>query len=179
VERRQAQRVRLEDRIRAQHLIGEAKRLVRVAESKPRSWKTVFATNPLRSPPHARTAWSSTPRCWRLLLEDFQVRYTFGTAPLQQYLVELPDGRVHALSVAWDTRPQDAGGQRWFHLYPNEQIGPRDELHWSARAQNWHLMWADCHSTHVRDGYAPDTDTFEATYAEAAVGCEACHGSGK
>jgi hypothetical protein len=35
---------------------------------------------------------------------DYDVKYTFGTAPLQQYLIEFPDGRLQALSIAWDTR---------------------------------------------------------------------------
>jgi hypothetical protein len=42
-------------------------------------------------------------------LADFEVRHTFGVQPLQQYLIELPGGRVQALSIAWDTRPADAG----------------------------------------------------------------------
>ena len=42
-------------------------------------------------------------------LADFEVRHTFGVYPLQQYLVELPGGRVQALSLAWDARPKDAG----------------------------------------------------------------------
>ena len=51
-------------------------------------------------------------------LAVFEVKYTFGVDPLQQYLVEFPDGRVQALLIAWDSRPADKGGQRWFHLYP-------------------------------------------------------------
>ena len=37
-------------------------------------------------------------------LADFDVKYTFGVEPLQQYLVELAGGRLQALSIAWDTR---------------------------------------------------------------------------
>ena len=51
-------------------------------------------------------------------LAEFEILYTFGVDPLQQYLVELPGGRRQALTIAWDTRPADLGGQRWFHLYP-------------------------------------------------------------
>ena len=51
-------------------------------------------------------------------LAVFEVKYTFGVDPLQQYLVEFPDGRLQALSLAWDSRARAAGGQRWFHLYP-------------------------------------------------------------
>ena len=54
-------------------------------------------------------------------LADFEVRYTFGVYPLQQYLLELPGGKLQALSIAWDSRPRAAGGQRWFHLYADEK----------------------------------------------------------
>ena len=40
-------------------------------------------------------------------LATFEVKYTFGVYPLQQYLVEFPDGRLQSLSLAWDTRPMD------------------------------------------------------------------------
>ncbi|MGB7740213.1 MAG: multiheme c-type cytochrome, partial [Steroidobacteraceae bacterium] len=111
-------------------------------------------------------------------LADFEVKYTFGIAPLQQYLVELPGGRLQAVSVTWDSRPREQGGQRWFRQYPNEQIDHADELHWTRRAQNWNFMCADCHSTQVRKGYDVASDSFKTTYAEISVGCEACHGPG-
>jgi len=111
-------------------------------------------------------------------LADFEVRHTFGIYPLQQYLIELPGGHVQALSIAWDTRPQDQGGQRWFHLYPNERIDHRDELHWTQRQQNWNFMCSDCHSTNVQKNYDPAEHTFATTFSEISVGCEACHGPG-
>ncbi|HEU4384554.1 MAG TPA: tetratricopeptide repeat protein [Anaeromyxobacteraceae bacterium] len=111
-------------------------------------------------------------------LADFEVKYTFGLEPLQQYLVELPGGRLQALSIAWDARPAARGGQRWFHLYPGEKVDHRDELHWTRRSQNWNHMCADCHSTHVRKGYQPATDRYATAWSEMTVGCEACHGPG-
>ena len=44
-------------------------------------------------------------------LSEFEIRYTFGVDPLQQYLIEFPDGRIQALSIAWDSRPKEQGGQ--------------------------------------------------------------------
>src|SRR5689334_5031312 len=32
---------------------------------------------------------------------DFRVQYTFGVDPLQQYLLDLPGGRLQAFTVAW------------------------------------------------------------------------------
>jgi predicted CXXCH cytochrome family protein len=111
-------------------------------------------------------------------LADFEVRHAFGVYPLQQYLVELPGGHVQALGIAWDARPKDEGGQRWFHLYPNERIAHTDELHWTQRQQNWNFMCSDCHSTDVRKNYDAATNTFTTQWSEISVGCEACHGPG-
>jgi predicted CXXCH cytochrome family protein len=111
-------------------------------------------------------------------LADFEIKYTFGVDPLQQYLIEFPDGRLQALSIAWDTRPKDQGGQRWFHLYPNENIRHDDVLHWTKLNQNWNFMCAACHSTGVRKNYDAEHDRFATTWAEISVGCESCHGQG-
>jgi predicted CXXCH cytochrome family protein len=108
----------------------------------------------------------------------FEIKYTFGVDPLQQYLIELPDGRIQALSIAWDTRPKEQGGQRWFHLYPNEQIKHGNVLHWTKLNQNWNFMCAECHSTGVRKNYDAANDRFGTTFAEINVGCESCHGEG-
>jgi predicted CXXCH cytochrome family protein len=111
-------------------------------------------------------------------LAEFEVKYTFGIDPLQQYLIEFPDGRVQALSIAWDTRPKDKGGQRWFHLYPDEEIKHDDILHWTKLNQNWNFMCAECHSTGLRRNYDARADRFDTHWAEISVGCEACHGQG-
>jgi Flp pilus assembly protein TadD len=109
---------------------------------------------------------------------DFPVAYVFGLVPLQQYLVELPGGRLQALSVSWDSRPKAEGGQRWFHLYPGEQVDHRDPLHWTKPAQNWNTQCAECHSTNLRKGYDLAGDRFHTTFSEVNVSCEACHGPG-
>jgi tetratricopeptide (TPR) repeat protein len=111
-------------------------------------------------------------------LAEFAVKYTFGVYPLQQYLVEFPDGRIQALSIAWDSRPKKAGGQRWFHLYPTERVTHDDELHWTRPAQNWNFMCADCHSTGVRKNYDAAGDRFNTSWIAMNVACEACHGPG-
>ncbi len=111
-------------------------------------------------------------------LAVFEVKYTFGIDPLQQYLVEFPDGRIQTLSIAWDSRPKEKGGQRWFHIYPDEEIKHDDILHWTKLNQNWNFMCAECHSTGLRKNYDAKTDRFATTWAEISVGCEACHGQG-
>ncbi len=112
-------------------------------------------------------------------LQDFEIKYTIGVTPLQQYLVEFPVGRVQTLSITWDSRPTEDGGQRWYHIYPDETIDHEDELHWTGPQQNWNFMCADCHSTNLRKGYSAAKDSFKTTWSEISVGCEACHGPGE
>ena len=104
---------------------------------------------------------------------DFEILYTFGVHPLQQYLVAFPGGRLQVLPVAWD-----AVRGRWFHMYPHERIAPDDPLHWTGRRQNWNAQCAACHSTDLRKGYDPAADAYATTWSDLNVGCEACHGAG-
>jgi predicted CXXCH cytochrome family protein len=111
-------------------------------------------------------------------LRDFRITHTFGFEPLQQYLVELPGGRYQALSIAWDTREASQGGQRWFHLYPDEVMASSDPLHWTGRFQSWNTMCAECHSTNLVKAYDLQSDTFATRFTSIDVDCEACHGPG-
>ncbi len=104
---------------------------------------------------------------------EFEVAYTFGVDPLQQYLVRFPGGRLQVLSLAWDVEEG-----RWFRMYPGQEIPPDDWLHWTNAAQNWNGMCAECHSTHLVKGYDPDAGTYQTSWSEIDVSCEACHGPG-
>jgi len=109
---------------------------------------------------------------------EYEIKYTFGVYPLQQYLVEFPGGRLQALGIAWDGRPAGEGGQRWFHLYPDQEIVSTNTLHWTGMDQNWNHMCADCHSTRLRKNYDLETNTYKTSWSEINVSCEACHGPG-
>ncbi len=111
-------------------------------------------------------------------LHDYVVAYTFGVYPLQQYLIALPGGRLQATTVAWDARPAERGGQRWFSLHGSERIDRTDPLHWTQPSQNWNDRCARCHSTGVRKRYTAAADRYDTTWAEIDVACEACHGPG-
>ncbi|MEM9256276.1 MAG: tetratricopeptide repeat protein [Pseudomonadota bacterium] len=109
---------------------------------------------------------------------EFEVAYVFGVEPLQQYLLPLSRGRLQALSIAWDARPESAGGQRWYHLYPDETINHEDPLHWTGPYQNWNTRCAECHSTDLQKNYDAATRSFATEFFEVNVACEACHGPG-
>ena len=109
-------------------------------------------------------------------LADFEIAYAFGIYPLQQYLIALPGGRLQAFGIAWDARPKEEGGQRWFHLNPDPSVAPGHPLHWTGIDQNWNFQCAYCHSTNLEKNYDPSKGTFHTTWSEISVGCEACHG---
>ena len=111
--------------------------------------------------------------------QDFEVSYVFGVSPLQQYLLPLSRGRLQALSIAWDARAKAQGGQRWYHLYPDEKIDYKDPLHWTGTYQNWNTSCAECHSTDLKKNYNAPDRSFDTQFAELNVGCEACHGPGE
>lgn len=104
---------------------------------------------------------------------DFEISYTFGVYPLQQYLVSFPGGRLQCLPLAWDVR-----AKRWYSLYPDSPPAPDDWLYWTNAGQNWNGMCAECHSTNLKKNYDPETETYDTTWSDIDVGCEACHGPG-
>jgi predicted CXXCH cytochrome family protein len=109
---------------------------------------------------------------------ELQLKYTFGLFPLQQYLVEQPNGVLQSLPFAWDSRPANTGGQKWFHLYADENIFPGDALHWRANSHNANHMCIECHTTAFDKGAQPNGQGFTSTWQETGVGCESCHGPG-
>src|ERR1022692_2884158 len=111
-------------------------------------------------------------------LQDYELPYTFGVSPLQQYLVRFPKGRMQSFAVAWDSRSKAQDGQRWFHLYPDQKLIPTDPLHWTGRNQTWNYMCADCHSTNLRKNYDLAKDSYATTWSDIDVSCESCHGPG-
>jgi tetratricopeptide (TPR) repeat protein len=114
---------------------------------------------------------------------DYEIKYTFGYEPLQQYMVELdqPDelqdgeiGKLQVLRVSWDTN-----AKKWFYLTPPdaaEKLDPTDPLHWTGSTQNWNLTCATCHSTNFKKNFDLESGSYHSTFSEIDVSCEACHG---
>lgn len=103
--------------------------------------------------------------------QTYKIQYTVGVEPLQQYLVELPGGKLQALDVAWDTKLK-----RWFHLYPDQTLKPGDGLHWTGPYKNWNARCAVCHQTSFRKNYDPKKRIYNSRWSETTVTCQACHG---
>ncbi len=106
-------------------------------------------------------------------MPEYEITHTFGWYPLQQYLVPFGGGRLQCLPIAWDVREE-----RWFDLNPDEKIDSSDWLYWTNAGQNWNGMCAECHSTNLKKNYDPVKNTYQTTWTDINVGCEACHGPG-
>ena len=68
-------------------------------------------------------------------MEEFEIKYTFGFKPIQQYLVELPGGKLQVLALTWDVEKKE-----WFYmtdeLHKNQSIDHTDWFYWSQQSQN-------------------------------------------
>ena len=116
-------------------------------------------------------------------MADFEVKYVFGHSPLQQYIVALDEkknsepnqlGRMQVLRLSWDTEKEE-----WFYLSPPDvdtKLQPGDPLHWTGITQCWNTSCADCHSTNLQKNFDINELTYETTFSEIDVSCEACHG---
>ncbi len=104
---------------------------------------------------------------------DYPIHSVAGVAPLQQYLIETRPGRLQGFDIAWDV-----ARQRWYDLYPDQDLPPGDGLHWTGPYKTWNARCAECHATNYRRNYNPARKTYASTQAEIGVGCESCHGPG-
>ena len=54
---------------------------------------------------------------------------------------------------------------------------PHDDiLHWTRQHFNWNYMCADCHSTDLKKNFDVASNSYDTTWSEMNVSCEACHG---
>ncbi len=110
-------------------------------------------------------------------MQEFQVSYTFGVRPLQQYLIPFENGKYQCLPIAWDTIKK-----RWFDMagmvYSAAELNPSSWFYWTNQSQNWNGMCAECHSTYLQKNYDLEKDSYNTTWSDINVNCEACHGPG-
>src|SRR5258708_37013750 len=64
-------------------------------------------------------------------LHDYEIKFTFGVSPLQQYLIELPGGRLQALGIAWDSRLRESAGHHCLDLLSYVKLSAGNPRHWA------------------------------------------------
>jgi len=103
---------------------------------------------------------------------DYKIEYTFGVTPLQQYIVQFPKGKYQCLQIAWNTEQN-----KWFDLQPDiDDIETDEWIHWTGGGMRWNSTCADCHSTNLQKNFDSNSNSYNTTFSEINVACEACHG---
>ncbi|MEP7118784.1 MAG: multiheme c-type cytochrome, partial [Acidobacteriota bacterium] len=102
--------------------------------------------------------------------ETYQVDYTLGSKRFQGYLATLPGGRIYVLPVFWHVETK-----RWLDWKETTPIP--DGAH--DIKQIWNVNCFNCHATNLERGYTPATKSYQTTWTELGIGCEACHGPGR
>ena len=104
-------------------------------------------------------------------------RIPLVSRPLQQYLIPFENGKYQCLPIAWNTIKKE-----WFQMaamvYKPEDLKPDNWLYWTNQAQNWNSMCAECHSTDLQKNFDLETKSYNTTWKDIDVNCEACHGPG-
>ncbi|MEH6550556.1 MAG: tetratricopeptide repeat protein [Pseudomonadales bacterium] len=107
------------------------------------------------------------------VVAEYEVLYTFGTTPLQQYIVAFPGGRLQMVPIAWDVIEK-----KWFHLQEALQPQHGEWIYWTEGGMNWNSMCADCHTTGLEKNFDVTRQSYNTQWSAINVSCEACHGPG-
>lgn len=143
---------------------------------------------PLNGVPSARVAWGHGETATVLRDEDVpsieivgpantinrhQMTYVLGHEHIEQPLVPFPRGRLQALPIGFDPVRRE-----WFDIFAHDPRRPGELGHWTNRGMTANTACLPCHTTGLEKGYHLDTDSYTTRWAEAALGCEGCHGPG-
>jgi predicted CXXCH cytochrome family protein len=101
--------------------------------------------------------------------QTFEVQYTLGAKRFQGYLTRLPDGRLYVLPAFWHVAQK-----RWVDW---KEITPVPDGDHDLR-QIWNTTCFNCHATNLDANYSVASKTYNTTWTEMGLACEACHGPG-
>jgi tetratricopeptide (TPR) repeat protein len=93
-----------------------------------------------------------------------------GVAPLIQYLVTAPGGRLQAIDTAWDVERHE-----FFNVFGEERFA-HEWGYWRNRAMTWNIQCAFCHMTGLERNYDAASDRYRTTWRAMGISCTQCHG---
>ncbi|MHC4940676.1 MAG: multiheme c-type cytochrome [Planctomycetota bacterium] len=113
-------------------------------------------------------------------MRKYEVDLVIGVRRIQMFTTRMPGGRMQVLPVMAEIpkkRPFDYadfifGGPRDFEIPPDSPNS------WYTFARNFNSRCIRCHVTNAEIDYDADTGTYDSSWSELAIGCEACHGEG-
>jgi hypothetical protein len=108
--------------------------------------------------------------------QKLSVDYVLGSKRSQEYLTQLPDGRLQILPLSYSIK-----AKRWFAPL-SLTIGVLSRLSpfsWTNARRTFNRECFDCHLTGMETRYDTEQDRYQTQWVELGVSCEACHGPGK
>jgi predicted CXXCH cytochrome family protein len=104
---------------------------------------------------------------------DYEIANVIGIGRRQNYLTKFPNGEIHLLPVEWDIRTKS-----WVDLNGLKKSYPGNSEYWSSTERIWQYKCGGCHVTGIEINYDKNNDSFDTTWVDLGIGCEACHGPG-
>ena len=109
---------------------------------------------------------------------DYEIAYTFGVYPLQQYLIALPGGRFRRSASPGTAGRRSRAASAGSTSIQIRSFRPAIGCIGQDATRPGTTMCADCHSTDLSKNYDLATNTYATTWTDVNVSCEACHGPG-
>jgi Flp pilus assembly protein TadD len=106
---------------------------------------------------------------------DWPIAWLVGGKRMQDTLTVLADGRWQVLPVYFHVT-----GKAWVDYTEAKQgaLTPEHPFYWTNFRRTANRECLDCHTTGLFVGYDEASGRFSTDFADAGVGCEACHGPG-
>ncbi len=106
-----------------------------------------------------------------------EVKYAMGGKNVFYFLTERERGHLQVLPVAYDTNRREwydttASMVRHFPDLDDEAVD------WTDRSLTFNTSCYNCHVSQLSTNYEPETDSYNTTWLEPGINCEACHGPG-
>ncbi len=104
---------------------------------------------------------------------DYEIINVIGIGRRQNYLTKFPNGEMHVLPVEWNIKQQ-----KWIDRSSLDSHYPGNGEFWSNPKTIWQFKCGGCHVTGMNINYDEIKDTYDTTWVDLGIGCEACHGPG-
>jgi tetratricopeptide (TPR) repeat protein len=107
----------------------------------------------------------------------YPLKYVMGGKNVLYFLTPVAGGRLQVLPLAFDARRKewyDTAGSMVRHI-PGIADSP---IEWTDRALTFNSSCYNCHVSQLAKNYSLATDTYQTTWKEPGINCEACHGPG-
>ena len=104
---------------------------------------------------------------------NYEITNVIGIGRRQNFLTKFPNGELHILPVEWDVKSKS-----WVNLDGVDNNHPGKDEFWADKKMVWQYRCGGCHVTGIQINYDKKSDSFDTTWVDLGIGCEACHGPG-